>query len=241
MRHLFSFLVLAAVKTLSTILFKCDVKWITNAPADPWTKDIRLAVFLNHTSLYEPVFLQAVTYRYLWELSARANVPAADITLNRPIVGFFWKLMIPNIHSINRKNDGSWDNYVRSIKHDDVVMIAPEGRMKRPNGLDKYGKKMTVRGGVADIIISMDDGKMLLAFSGGLHHVQAPGQHVPNFFKRIKLNIAYIDIAEYKKSFPTDPRAMKLAIVQDLQNRLENDCPSMNISKTSLHQERTGT
>jgi 1-acyl-sn-glycerol-3-phosphate acyltransferase len=241
MRHFFAFLVLASVKTLSTILFKCKVKWITNAPDYPWTNDIRHIVFLNHTSLYEPIFLQVVSYRYLWELSARANVPAADITLNRPIVGLFWKLMIPNIVPVTRKSDSSWENYVKNIRHDDVVLIAPEGRMKRPNGLDKYGKKMTVRGGVADIIMSMNDGKMLLAFSGGLHHVQAPGQHVPNFFRKIQMNIAYLDIADYKKKFPSDPRAQKLAIVQDLQNRLENDCPNMNISKSSLREEQTGT
>lgn len=228
MRHLLGFLILAKVKIVSWIFYKCRTKWLDPTPQNPWKEDIRLMVFLNHTSLYEPIFMQVLPFKFLWHLSAHGNVPAADVTLKRPLVGLFWKLMIPNIVPVTRKSDSSWQHYVNSIKHDDVVLIAPEGRMKRPNGLDKYGKKMTVRGGVADIIMSMEDGKMLLCLSGGLHHVQAPGEHRPKFFKEIAMNINYIDIKEYKKQFPTDFREQKLAIVQDLQRRLESDCPSMN-------------
>lgn len=226
LRHIFAFLLLSLVKILSSIFYRCRPNWINHPHKNPWTKDIRLAVFLNHTSLYEPLFLQVIPFQYLWHLSAHANVPAADITLNRPLVGLFWKLMIPNIVPVTRKSDSSWPRYVESIKTDDVVLIAPEGRMKRLNGLDKFGKKMTVRGGVADIIQSMDDGIMLICLSGGLHHVQAPGQHIPSFFKTISMNIQYIDIKEYKKQFPEDYWERKLAIVQDLQRRLENDSPA---------------
>lgn len=225
MRRLCGFLVLALVKTVSTIFYRCRYYWLTPHPENPWTKDIRLAVFLNHTSLYEPLFLQILPFRYLWHIAAHANVPAADVTLKRPIVGRFWKLMIPNIVPVSRKSDSSWSKYVDSINKDDVVMIAPEGRMKRLNGLDKFGKKMTVRGGVADIILSMDEGVMILCLSGGLHHVQAPGQHIPKLFKTIEANLCYLDIREYKKQFPDDYWERKLAIVQDLQKRLENDCP----------------
>lgn len=228
MRRLSGFFILALVKTISSIFFRCRKSWLNQVPKKPWNKDIRLAVFLNHTSLYEPLFLQIMPYKYLWHIAGHANVPAADITLKRPIVGLFWKLMIPNIVPVTRKSDSSWSRYVDSINHDDVVLIAPEGRMKRPNGLDKYGKKMTVRGGVADIIMSMDDGVMLVCLSGGLHHVQAPGQHFPKLFKPISMNMYYLDIKKYKAQFPADFREQKLAIVQDLQNRLENDCPKKN-------------
>jgi 1-acyl-sn-glycerol-3-phosphate acyltransferase len=234
MRHFLGFLLLALVKSISWIFYRCRYKFLDTTEQNVWREDIRLIVFLNHTSLYEPIFMQILPYSYLWHLSAHGNVPAADVTLKRPIVGLFWKLMIPNIVPVTRKSDSSWQHYVNSIKHDDVVMIAPEGRMKRPNGLDKFGKKMTVRGGVADIIMSMDDGKMLLCLSGGLHHVQAPGQHVPNIFKNIEMNISYIDIKKYKSQFSEDFRELKLAIVQDLQKRLESDCPSTNRSNSSL-------
>jgi hypothetical protein len=97
--------------------------------------------------------------------------------------------------------------------------------MKRPTGLDKDGKPMTVRGGIADIIEQLDSGYILLAISGGLHHVQAPGQFMPRLFKTIKMNFEIIDIAVYKESLPKEARAFKLKVVEDLQYRIENHCP----------------
>jgi hypothetical protein len=224
MRRLLAFLILAIIKTISWIFFKASYKWLTPLPKDHWKK-IRIMVFLNHTSLYEPLFLQIIPFRYLWHLSGHFNIPGADITLRRPVVGRFWKLMIPNISSISRKKDLTWLNYLKSIKTDDVIMIAAEGRMKRPNGLDKFGKPMTVRGGVADIIDTLNEGAMVLCFSGGLHHIQAPGQLFPHLFKTINMNFSYHEIKKYKSEFQGDPRKRKLKIVRDLQARLERDCP----------------
>jgi hypothetical protein len=225
MRRFLAFIILVSVKIFSLLLYRGKFVWLTPIPKDPWGKDIRLMVFLNHTSLYEPLFSQIVPIRYLWHLAGHFNIPGADITLTRPIVGAFWKLMIPNISAISRKKDSTWDNYLSSISPDDVVMIAPEGRMKRPNGLDKFGNPMTVRGGVADIIMRMDEGKVLLCLSGGLHHVQAPGQHFPRLFRTIRMNFSLLDLKTYKETFPEDPRERKMAIVRDLQKRLETDCP----------------
>lgn len=182
-------------------------------------------VVMNHTSLYEPIFLQALSFPYLWHLAGHLNVPGADVTLERPIVGAFYKLMIPNVVPITRKKDASWDAYLNTIGPDSVVMIAPEGRMKRPNGLDKFGKPMNVKGGVADIIISTNHGGMVICLSGGLHHVQSPGQLIPRLFKRIRMNLAYYDITEYKAQFSGQSREQKMKIVQDLQQKLDNDCP----------------
>ena len=39
---------------------------------------------------------------------------------------------------------------------DVVVVLSPEGRMKRKNGLDKHGRPMTVRGGIGDILDRID-------------------------------------------------------------------------------------
>lgn len=230
MRRFLAFLILSTVKTISWVFFRAKFHWLTDKPENHWRK-ARLYVFLNHTSLYEPVYIQALPYSYLWHLAAHMNVPGADITLDRPVVGSFYKLMIPNIASVSRKRDATWDNYLKSIDKDSVIMIAAEGRMKRPNGLDKFGRPMTVRGGVADIIENLDEGGMILAFSGGLHHVQSPGQALPRLFKTIHMNLSYHDIAEYKAQFSGSPRERKIRMVHDLQLRLVRDCPDPSLNK----------
>jgi 1-acyl-sn-glycerol-3-phosphate acyltransferase len=226
MQKLISFSILSFIKILSHLFFKGEFTWITPTPEKPW-KDARLMVFLNHTSLYEPLFIQHLSFSFLWKLVGRVNIPGADITLNRPIVGRFWKMMLPNISSVTRKKDDSWSNYLKSIKPDSMILIAPEGRMKRPGGLDKFGKPMNVKGGVADILENLNDGAMILCFSGGLHHIQSPGQLLPRLFKTIRMNLAYLDIKEYKERFQAlSPRERKIKITQDLQTRLENNCPT---------------
>jgi len=225
MQKILAFGILASVKTLSHLFYRGRFQWITPKPDRPW-KNAKLIVFLNHTSLYEPLFVQYLPWNYLWRIVNRVNVPGADITLNRPLVGKFWKMMLPNIYSVTRKKDESWSHYLNTIKPDSLIMIAPEGRMKRPNGLDKYGKPMTVKGGVADIIEKLDDGAMILCLSGGLHHVQAPGEIIPSIFKSIHMNLAYLDIKDYKAQFShLSPRERKLKITQDLQDHLETKCP----------------
>lgn len=224
MRSVIAFFILASVKTFSHFFYRGKFKWITPHPENPW-QHARIIALMNHTSLFEPIYCQALSYSYLWHLARHLNVPGADITLNRPLVGLFWKLMVPNIASVSRKKDATWDRYLQSIKDSSVIMIAPEGRMKRPNGLDKHGKPMTVKGGIADIIEDLDEGGVVLCFSGGLHHVQSPGQHLPRIFRTIKMNMAYLDIKSYKASFPISARERKIKMVQDLQSRLEKDCP----------------
>lgn len=227
MKNVVGFSILSAVKTISHLFYRGTFTWITPKPDDHW-KTTRLLVLLNHTSLYEPLYVQALSFPFLWNLANRMTVPGADITLNRPIVGKLWKLMMPNISSITRKRDRSWTNYLNSIKPDSIIMIAPEGRMKRATGKDKFGKSMTVQGGVADILENLNDGGMVLCLSGGLHHIQTPGQHLPRLFKPIKMNLVYIDIKEYKELYKDlSPRERKLKITQDLQNRLESDCPTV--------------
>ena len=225
MRKIISFSILSSVKILSHSFFRGKFNWITPAPEKPWSQ-ARLMVFLNHTSLYEPLFIQHLSFSFLWQLVGRVNIPGADITLNRPIVGRFWKMMLPNISSVTRKKDDSWINYLNSIKPDSMILIAPEGRMKRPGGLDKFGKSMNVKGGVADILENLNDGAMILCISGGLHHIQTPGQVFPRLFKTIHMNLAYIDIKEYKEQFQSlSPRERKMKITQDLQVHLEKNCP----------------
>ena len=72
--------------------------------------------------------------------------------------------------------------------------------MKRKNGLDKQGRKLSIRGGIADILQKKSEGKMLIIYSGGMHHIQAPGEKWPKLFQTIHTRLESTDIAEYKNS-----------------------------------------
>lgn len=225
MRSLLGFIIVSTVKIFSHLFYKLELKWLGTKPDTIW-KDVRVVAILNHTSLYEPLYGQALPFSFIWRFVHKMVAPAADKTLNRPIVGRFWKLMIPHATNITRKRDETWGHFIERISPDSLIVIAPEGRMKRPTGLDSEGKPMSVRGGIADILEKLDSGYLLIAYSGGLHHVQAPGQFIPKLFKTIKLNLEAIDIAEYKKNFPLESRSFKLKVVEDMQKRLETNCPN---------------
>ena len=100
--------------------------------------------------------------------------------------------------------------------------------MKRPGGLDSRGQPMTVRGGIADILEAIADGPMLVAYSGGLHHVQAPGERLPRMFRKIRMNFELLDIAAYRAARQSEadgPIGFKRAVVEDLERRRDQNCP----------------
>jgi len=226
MRSILSFLALLLIKGVSNLLFKFKIGWPKNNPNVPWN-EIRLIVFLNHTSLLEPIYLGFLPISFLRRLSKKLIAPGADKTLNRPIVGFLYKLLSPQIIPITRKRDDSWDNFMNTLSADSIIVIAPEGRMKRRNGLDLNGEKMTVRGGVVDVLECLHSGKMAIAYSGGLHHVHAPDENAYHFFKTLKLNLELIDIVEYKTSFAATQGSeeWRKLLLADLQHRLETKLP----------------
>ncbi len=86
---------------------------------------------------------------------------------------------------------------------------------------------MTVRGGIADILLALKEGRMLLAYAGGLHHVQTPGQWRFKIFKTVKIAFEVIDIQDYVKNLGTFPdrRHFIQAVVQDLEARRDRNCP----------------
>lgn len=116
---------------------------------------------------------------------------------------------------------------MRQIENDSIIVIAPEGRMKRLNGLDLHGRPMTVKSGVADILELLEEGRMLIVYSGGLHHIQVPGQKRFKVFKTLKMNAEILDIKSYKSSFPEEGIQWKRAVVQDMQRRLKTNTPTL--------------
>lgn len=220
-----SFILLSTIKILATLLWRFDVDWPVGPR--PRLNQIKLMIFLNHTSLFEPVFLAVVSFADLWFIARRMVAPGANKTLDRPIVGRLYKFLFPHMVSITRKRDFSWDNFLHSIENDSLIVIAPEGRMKRRNGLDADGKPMSVRGGVADILAGLGQGKILFVYSGGLHHVQAPGERKIHFFKTIKVKLEVEDISSYKQQFPLDQADLfKAKIIDELNRRLQIKIPA---------------
>lgn len=213
------------LKFVSYAFFRHDFGWIGPKPRDPWG-NIRVVAFLNHTSLFEPIFLSMVPSRFIWRLAAHGVVPAADKTTERPLVGFIFRFVAHHVISITRQRDDTWFEVLRSIDPHSMIVLAPEGRMKRANGLDLSGKPMTVRGGIADILLAVKEGRMLIAYSGGLHHVQVPGK-MPRPFRTIRLRVENIEISDYIAEMMGrgGPEEFKRNVMKDLDWRRDHYAP----------------
>jgi 1-acyl-sn-glycerol-3-phosphate acyltransferase len=223
-RQLFSAVPVFGIKLFSLMFYRTDIRWITPKSEIQW-EQIRIAIILNHTSLFEPLLLAAIPNRSLWRAIRRVVVPIADVTMSRPIVGGLFRWLIPNAVAISRKRDESWLKFINTVRSDSLVVIFPEGRMKRLNGLDKHGKPMSVKGGVVDILQQTQNGKLLIVYSGGLHHVQAPGQLVPRLFQSIRVSFEELDIQRYLQSLgDADEQTRRAKAIGDLSLRMKEHC-----------------
>ena len=228
LRPFLVFCLLLAIKVFARLFYRIDMQWIGKVPPDPW-RHVRLVAFLNHTSLYEPLFAGGAPNHFLWRIARHGVIPIADKTAERLLVGRFFKLIAHRVISITREHDETWDEVLARIDPDAMVVIAPEGRMKRSTGLDKAGRPMTVRGGVAEILESIGGGRMLVAYSGGLHHVQAPGERWPRLFKTIRIRLEALDIARYREQIlaRSGHRGFKKAVIEELERRRDAICPPL--------------
>ncbi len=225
MRRLINFLILAFLKVVAMLFYRFDVAWVGEPPKEPWGP-YRVLAILNHTSLFEWLYVGLVPLKFVWRIAGHGLVPTADVTLQRPLVGTFFKLLAPYVVPITREADQTWKAVIDRSADDVLVIILPEGRMKRADGLDKKGNPMTVRGGIADILRAIPDGYMLVAYSGGLHHVQVPGQKFPNLFRTLRMRLEEIDIASYKEvlGLGLDPAGFKHRVKRDLERRRDTYC-----------------
>ena len=237
MKNLLSFTIINIVKALSYIFYRFEANWLDEASVRKWG-EVKLIIFLNHTSLFEPIFLTQAPTAFAWRISKDIIIPGADITIDRPIVGRFFKWLVPGLVSITRKRDSSWKSFMQSISNKSIVAILPEGRMKRRDGLDKHGQPMSVRGGIADILSYIEGGEILFVYSGGLHHIQTPGQRFPKIFKKVKVNLEMLNIDKYKTLLikkikqldklsvkPHSLKQFRTQVIEDLNYRLKNNIP----------------
>jgi hypothetical protein len=218
----FSFL--ALIRALAKVFYRVEMRWIGTVSPDPW-RGPRLVVFLNHTSLYEPVFAGCAPHRFFWRLARHGVVAVAQKTTSRPVVGWIFKSIAGHVVALTRQRDHTWIQMLRAIDSDSMVVIAPEGRMKRANGLDANGQPLRVRGGVADILEAVPAGTMLIAYSGGLHHVQIPGQRWPRIFRRVGILLEELRIEEYVAARQAEGSDFVAAVKADLEARRDRHCP----------------
>jgi 1-acyl-sn-glycerol-3-phosphate acyltransferase len=226
-RSSLALLLLLLLKGVCRLSFHFDTRFVGEIPEDPWA-DVRLVAILNHTSLYEPVFAGFLPLRFIWRIARHAVIPVAKKTTDRPLVGRFFKLLSSNVVPITRQRDHTWRDVLSKIDDSEaMVILAPEGRMKRRNGLDSEGKPLTVRAGVADLILSIPEGRFLVAYSGGLHHIQAPGEWFPRPFKTVGMLIENLDLATYRERLLVEAGepGFHKAVIDDLTRRRNLYCP----------------
>ena len=225
-KSLITFALLMKVWILSRIFFHLENDWIGGEPGD-YAKDTRVIVILNHTSLYEPIIAGYAPINLLWKFARHGVLPVAEKTMKRRI-GLFFSFLVRHPIVVTRQRDATWDKVLNSVDSDAIVIILPEGRMKRANGLDSSGREMTIRAGIADILEALPDGRMLVVYSGGLHHIQVPGELLPTPFKTVRVRMEMVDIAAYKDELASDypDLGFRKAVVADLTRRRDEYCPA---------------
>lgn len=210
------FSLMAALKMLFHVFYPCRRTWLTEQPRE-WD-DISLVLILNHTSMFEFVYAVAVPFRYLWRLAEHLIVPVAAESMDKPATGLWFKILAPKPMRLSRKRDDSWQEFLKAVGGRNICIFFPEGRMKRPNGLDKNGQKMNVRSGVCDLLEKYRGQKMLIMRSHGLHHVLPPGASLPKIFQPTAVDLEILDVNRYLDGFQ-DADNLREAVASDLERR----------------------
>lgn len=232
MRFYVSFALLLVLRTVARLLWRFDSRWIGDTPPEERWRGVRLVALLHHTSLYEPLFAGVVPPHFLARISRVATVPIAKKTMDRPLVGRFFRLVAGNVVPVTRKRDETWREVLEALDADEatdsMIILLPEGRMMRADGLDSNDRPMTVRGGIADLVLGTPEGQFLIAYSGGLHHVQVPGQKFPRLGKTLHIDFEQVDIAAYREELLSQVRdgdSFRNVVIRDLERRRDSHCP----------------
>jgi 1-acyl-sn-glycerol-3-phosphate acyltransferase len=232
MRFYASFALLLVLRAVARLLFDFDSRWIGDTPPEKRWRDVRLVALLHHTSLYEPIFAGVVPTHFLARISRVATVPIAKKTMDRPLLGRFFRLVAGNVVPVTRKRDETWREVLEALRADEasdsLIILLPEGRMMRADGLDSNDRPMTVRGGIADLILGTPEGQFLIAYSGGLHHVQVPGERFPRLGKTLHIDFEQLDIARYREQLLSqvqEGESFRGVVIRDLERRRDAHCP----------------
>jgi hypothetical protein len=229
LRSILVFILLTITWAVSKLFYRHEEQWVGDLPARDWT-NLRVIAILNHTSLSEIFLAGYAELSLLWTFARHGVLPVAEKTMKRRI-GVFFGMLVRHVVVITRQRDATWEKVLTTIDTESLVIILPEGRMMRADGLDSYGKPMTVRGGIADILEALPDGRMLLLYSGGFHHIQVPGDGLPKLFKPIRVRFELVDIPDYKRRIQaglSQDETFRQGVVRDLTDRRDRYRPSLD-------------
>jgi len=229
LRSILVFTLLTILWAVSKLFYRHEEQWVGDLPPRDWT-NLRVIAILNHTSLAEIFLAGYAELSLLWSFARHGVLPIAEKTMKRRI-GVFFGMLVRHVVVITRQRDATWEKVLTTIDTESLVIILPEGRMMRADGLDSYGNPMTVRGGIADILEALPGGRMLLVYSGGFHHIQIPGQGLPKLFKPIRVRFELVDIADYKRQIGAelqDSETFRQGVVRDLTDRRNRYRPSLD-------------
>lgn len=214
---------LRSLGALCRVVYRFDLEYL-NTTKEACFDDVKLVVLLNHTSLFEPLWLGSFAPDFLGAMGRDFVYPVANKTLSRPLAGTIYKALA-QVVGVSAQRDDSWAEFMTLVNESSIIGICPEGRMKRLNGLDRNGNPMTVRGGVAEILRNKTKGNMIFLYSGGLHHIHAPGHRYPKIFKTIKARFEKIAIEDYKQLINDRPGDFKVNMIKDMEKRRDHHCP----------------
>jgi len=223
-----AFILLTSIMILSRIFYRYEDEWLGDIQAKDWGK-LRVLVILNHTSLFEPLLAGFGDWRLFWIFARHGVLPVAEKTMRRRI-GIVFRFLVRHPIVITRQRDHTWESVLNKIDDRSLVIILPEGRMKRADGLDNTGRPMTMRGGIADILEPLDSGRMLIVYSGGFHHIQVPGKsRWPRLFKTVRARLELLEIRDYKAGVLAASEGLdfRKALIKDLTTRRDQHCPGL--------------
>ena len=87
MREASIYAMLRLIKGFSSLCYRFDIGWVHPPPGDPW-RQVRLVTFLNHTSLYEPLFVGGFPNAFIRRIAYQGLMPVAGKAIRRPLTGF---------------------------------------------------------------------------------------------------------------------------------------------------------
>lgn len=225
-RSILVFVVLMGLHLFTRVFYRLREEWIGEFAPRDWT-DLRVICILNHTSLAEVLLAGYADAPLLWQFARHGVLPVAEKTMKRKI-GVFFGMLSRHVVVVTRQRDQSWDDVLNKVDTRSLVIILPEGRMKRRNLLDSSGRPLTIRAGIADILEALPSGRMLLLYNGGFHHIQIPGEGRPKMLKPIRVRFELVDIDRYKQEITEQSPAetFQRAVIQDLTRRRDTLCPT---------------